>query len=92
VFLCTAAAGHGIEYPYFVYSVQHHSELQKVRGTIVRGICCSRMHKLSNNCTEYIAVVVMMIMMTMMMMLMVVVMMMSRNRMGGCGMDTAGSG
>jgi len=38
------------------------------------------MHKLSNNCTEYIALV--------MMMMMVV----SRNGMGGCGMDTAGTG
>ena len=52
-----------------------------MRGTIVRGICFSRMHKMSNNCTEYIAVVLMMMMM-----------MVSRNRMGGCGMDTAGSG
>ena len=56
-----------------------------MRGTIVRGICFSRMHKMSNNCTEYIAVVMMMMMMMMMIMV-------SRNRMGGCGMDTAGSG
>jgi len=41
------------------------------------------MHKLSNNCTEYIAV---------MMMVVVVVVVVSRNRMGSCGMDTAGSG
>jgi hypothetical protein len=42
------------------------------------------MHKLSNNCTEYIAVVVMMNVMMMVVMF--------RNRMGGCEMDTAGSG